>query len=297
MADAEKTGVISPMAAPISTRVLATLATVSFALACGAWLGSRSTAEVAGRPPATNVDDFAAEASPRLADPLERNVTKRNAPPRGPVQPARAAAIDATHVIEVRSTVGGRIVTIGSVAVKVGGHGAVKESTRSLHPGDMVAKGQVLATVWSPQLGELKSRFLAAASRLMFDEASLARLNEESADEADLAEAKQHCSSDRASLLRAEQALREIDFSDELIEALRTAAAEIHQERPDYSRAETWAEFELRAPRDGTLVQVAPGPGGNVEAGAVLFQLAHVRELAATPAENEFLAAEDPSAP
>lgn len=216
------------------------------------------------------------------------------------VEPSRAAPparelAKAAHVVDVRAAVGGRIVTMGTVAVKLGGHGGISKSSRSLRPGDNVTKGQLLAVVWSPDIGEMKSRFLAAASRSMFDEASLKRLEAQHASAVALAEARRHCLSDRASLARAERSLRRIDDSDELIATLRAAAAEVHREQPDYSRAETWAEFELRAPRAGVLVQVAPGPGGDVEAGAVLFQV--VDGKPAPAADDDYLAAEDRAQP
>ena len=197
-------------------------------------------------------------------------------------------AIDPAHVVDVRASVEGRIVSAGSVASKIQSAPGV-EIHRSLHPGDKIKKGQVLATLWSPQVGERKSRFLASASRLMFDEASLDRLRQDKASASAIAEAERHCRIDKTSLARAEQALRETDFSEDDIAAVRRAAAQLHQGQPDYSGAESWAEVELRAPQDGVLLQASVAPGGAISEGAVLFRIALDKSAVDATAESESL--------
>jgi cobalt-zinc-cadmium efflux system membrane fusion protein len=207
------------------------------------------------------------------------------------------AAIDPAHVVDVRASVEGRIVSAGSVLSKIQSAPGV-EIHRSLHPGDKIKKGQVLATLWSPRVGERKSRFLAAASRLMFDEASIDRLRLEKASASTIAEAERHCRMGKTSLARAEQALRETDFTEDDIAAVRRAAAQLHLGQPDYSRAETWAEVELRAPHDGVLLQASAAPGGAISEGAVLFRIALDKSAvdatgASDTLDDEWLAAED----
>ncbi len=211
--------------------------------------------------------------------------------------PTATLTADPSHVVDVCASVEGRIVSAGSVASKIQSAPGV-EIHRSLHPGDKIRKGQVLATLWSPQVGERKSRFLAAASRLMFDETSLDRLRHDKASASTIAEAERHCRMDKTSLARAEQALRETDFTEDDIAAVRRAAAELHQGQPDYSRAETWAEVELRAPHDGVLLQASAAPGGAISEGVVLFRIALDKSAvdatgASESLDDEWLAAED----
>ena len=178
----------------------------------------------------------------------------------------------------------GSVVAAGSVHVQV--HESL-EFGRALRPGDRVAKGQVLATIWSVHVGETKSHFLAAVSRRLFDEASLARLRAAQAPKAAIAEVERHLRRDMASLTHAEQALRELGFVDDQIKEIRDAASLVHQGQPDYRDAERWAELELRAPHDGVVVRAEALIGNNVRPGVVLFQIAEQRPVALTGATDE----------
>ena len=143
-----------------------------------------------------------------------------------------------------------------------------------LKPGDHVRQGQVLAVIRSTELGEKKSRLLAAASRLMSDEEALVRQTVAGADANTLAEMRQHCQLDRARLLRAEHTLEELALSREEIAQLYELAVRLHADRSEQCREQIWAEFAVHAPRDGVLVQANATAGSNVHPGSVLFTIA-----------------------
>jgi len=144
------------------------------------------------------------------------------------------------------------------------------QPARTLRPGDRVTRGQVLARMWSPELGEKKSRFLAAFSRLMCDQEALAALQSRDMPAKDLAEAERHCQFDQVTLDRAESALRDLQFLDADLDLLRASALRLHEGNMDYQRAAHWAEWELRSPGDGVVVESRLAAGIAVECGSVL---------------------------
>jgi len=227
-------------------------------------LPSPEAGPVQPRVPIPAMDESFSEASSPVVDELRQI--------RGRV------VVDPARTREIRAPFAGRIVSAGSTGTAaIAGSGG--EVSRTLHPGDRVKKGQRLATLWCQAVGESKSHYVAAASRLMFDEASLERLGQQHASAATLAETRRHCLADRTSLKQAEQALQTLGLGNHEIETIRAAATRLYHGEPDYSRAEDWAEFELQAPEDGVLLTVNLKPGNTVPEGTVLFQWADTSEL------------------
>lgn len=145
---------------------------------------------------------------------------------------------------------------------------------RRLQPGDHVKKGQVLATLWSAELAETKSRFIAAVTSLLIKKDQLLALRRQSADASSIAQAEQRLTLDDASLERAELGLRALCMADAEIDALRQAAEQLHNASANHCRASNWAQWEVHCPRDGVVVRVAAGDGQTVRSGAVLFEIA-----------------------
>ncbi|HEX3728118.1 MAG TPA: efflux RND transporter periplasmic adaptor subunit [Pirellulales bacterium] len=182
-------------------------------------------------------------------------------------------AIDPARVVELRSPVEGRLVATGGKAV---GNAPL---ARTLRSGDMVEKGQLLAVIWSPTMGDLKTQFVAAASRVLFDESSLTRLRQESASRETVAAAERHCRTDRQRLNEVRQALEKLDVTSEMLLAIQDTAGEVHAGRPNYADAEDWANLELHAPHEGMLIGIAGGPGAVIDRGMLLAQVADTSEL------------------
>lgn len=143
-----------------------------------------------------------------------------------------------------------------------------------VQPGDHVKKGQVLATLWSPELAETKSRFIAAVTSQLFEKDQLLALRRQNADASRIAEAEQRLAMECASLERAELGLRALRLADGEIDALRHAAEQLHDASANHCRASNWAQWEVHCPRDGIVVRVAAGDGQTVRSGAVLFEIA-----------------------
>lgn len=145
---------------------------------------------------------------------------------------------------------------------------------RHLQPGDHVKKGQVLATLWSAELAETKSRFIAAVTSMLFEQDQLSQLRQQNAGQSIIAQAEQRLAMDIASLERAELGLRALQMVDDEIEVLRHAAQQLHDASANHCRASNWAQWDVHCPRDGVVVRVAADDGQTVRSGAVLFEIA-----------------------
>lgn len=182
-------------------------------------------------------------------------------------------------ILEIRLPLEGRIVAAGTIGAEDSVTAGRSASLRPLRVGDLVSEGQTLAVIWSPELGELNSRLAAAASRLSWDERAIINLVHGPLPEGELMLALRRWWVDRASLNRAEQALAEVP------QALCETAARscvVLRSRDHLTQAPD--QFELRAPRDGLLVEVA-SPAGCVAAQTVLFRLAELSADATADAE------------
>ena len=85
-------------------------------------------------------------------------------------------SLDQNHLVRVRSRFPGEVVNVGPFLAPAG-EGPAGEA-RQLRVGDRVVKDQLLAVVWSKDIGEKKSDLVDAVSQLDRDELQLKRLQE-----------------------------------------------------------------------------------------------------------------------
>src|SRR5205807_7098419 len=92
----------------------------------------------------------------------------QKAPPPAPLRLRGALLLDTDYLARVRSRFGGEVVDIGDA----GGASLLDRSADSgpIVLGARVRADQLLAVVWSKDLGEKKSELADALSRLRFDE-------------------------------------------------------------------------------------------------------------------------------
>lgn len=173
-------------------------------------------------------------------------------------------------ILEIRLPLEGRIVAAGMIGAEDSVTAGSSSSLRPLRVGDLVSEGQTLAVIWSPELGELNSRLAAAASRLSSDERAIINLVHGPLPEGELMLALRRWWVDRASLSRAEQALAEVPPT--LCETATMSSVVLLSRNPLTQAPD---QFELRAPRDGLLVEVA-SPAGCLAAETVLFRIAEI---------------------
>ena len=117
-----------------------------------------------------------------------------------------------------------------------------------------VRKDQLLAIIWSRDLGEKKSELVDGLSQLRVDEDSLARINKVAGEGAVpdrvIRDAERKVEADRIAVARAERTLQSWRVSKEEIDAVRAEAGRLaHDAKQDRNGLpRQWARVEVRAP-------------------------------------------------
>jgi cobalt-zinc-cadmium efflux system membrane fusion protein len=188
-------------------------------------------------------------------------------------------AFDPDRLRGVRSRFGGEVVEIGM------------SGERPLRYGDRVKKGQVLAVVWSKDLGEKKCELIDALVKLHLAERNLQALKvlveKGAAADAQYRKAKNQVSADLNAVARARRTLQvwrvepqEIrDGEDEAKRIIGSQnRAELAKRRDE--NASKLARVEVQAPFDGVIVEKNATKGDIVDTTTDLFKIADLTRLA-----------------
>jgi cobalt-zinc-cadmium efflux system membrane fusion protein len=199
---------------------------------------------------------------------------------------AGCLAIPSNRLVRIHPRFAGEVVALGSVGGGEANTPAGESPTagRPLRLGDRVQKDQLLAVVWSKDLGEKKSELVDTLSRLKLDREVLARLQELFAKgataERNVREAERNVESDLIAVARVERTLLSWRLSETEIAAIRTEAEQLPRSkgvpRADYER---WARVEVRAPQGGVILEMNTALGDLVDTTADLFKIADLRKL------------------
>ncbi len=191
----------------------------------------------------------------------------------------------------LRTRFAGEIVEVTQVEDKTPhGISPVNGHTRPVRFGDSVRKGQLLAVVWSRELGEKKSELAATLSRLAFDRDTLNRLTQarDSIPISTLREAERRVREEEIGVERIEKTLRAWQLSSKEVEGLAkelesssgkspTPSEEAQQLSTD--NVDHWARVEIRSPIDGTIVEKNITTGSLVDLNDILFRVADLSHL------------------
>jgi membrane fusion protein, heavy metal efflux system len=119
--------------------------------------------------------------------------------------------------------------------------------------------GQLLAVVWSKDLGDKKAALIDALIDLRRDRQKLESLKKiwggGAVPRASVEEAKRTVQKDLNLVNAAERILRMWKLSDGEIEELKQEAATIEEKKRDPKKETRWARVEVRAPHDGVIVE------------------------------------------
>src|SRR5262249_7987205 len=142
--------------------------------------------------------------------------------------------------------------------------------------GYAVKKGQLLAVIWSKELGQKKGALLDALVRLTRSEPALARAVSEAKRESAL----NKLNVDRDEGARAERELRFCRLSEEEIAAIKAEALRIVKEgKRDTGLEGRLARYEVRAPLGGMVIARNAKVGQFVEPAAELFRITDLDRL------------------
>jgi cobalt-zinc-cadmium efflux system membrane fusion protein len=163
---------------------------------------------------------------------------------------------------------------------------APKDKDRLYTVGDRVKKGDLLAIVWSKDLGDKKAALIDSMIDLRRDSARLKDLEklyyEGSVSAATFYEAERTVKKDISARNAAERTLRMWKLDDAEISELKKEASTIDEDKRDPKVEKDWARVEVRAPNDGIIVEKNTHLGDWVDPSnfaTPMFRLADVTKL------------------
>ncbi|MGZ3302250.1 MAG: efflux RND transporter periplasmic adaptor subunit [Isosphaeraceae bacterium] len=279
-----------------------------FSLAGSNWLRQHGFAKGAGpesnegQSPGAKADSARPQDSPRVSlaedvpnavrvpEEVVRSFGIRTAPAREPNQLrtfnlAGSLALDTNRLAHLHTRFVGEVVELGMISDSSEGTEGGRPKMRPIRFGDHVEKGQILAVLWSSELGEKKSEYVDALSRLRLEQETLTRLEalykDEAIAERNLREARHNVEADEIAVARVERTLHAWRLTDEEIAAIRSEAELIRKRTaPQGSPVEkSWARVELHASLAGTVLEKNCAVGDIVDTATDLFKIADLSQL------------------
>ncbi|MBS0263514.1 MAG: efflux RND transporter periplasmic adaptor subunit [Planctomycetes bacterium] len=203
-----------------------------------------------------------------------RTVDVKPAPPPEPLRLPGSLQFDPDRLIKVHSRFTGELIRIGDARAE--------GSQRRLRYGDRVEKDDLLAVVWSKEIGEKKSELVDAFSKLEADRRTLKALESAAKGavaELRIVEAKRNVDADWIALSKAERTLRSWRLTESEIQAVYQEAEDVRKGETNPSNDKSWAELEIRAPISGLIVQKDFNEGAMIDPDDDLFKIADVTQL------------------
>jgi membrane fusion protein, heavy metal efflux system len=208
------------------------------------------------------------------------------------VSPARAPdplrlpgqlGLDPNNLVPVHARFPGEVVEVGTFEETVTDENG-KETIvkRRLRYGDPVKRDQILAMIWSTDIGQKKSEMVDAISKHQLDRKLLQKLESVGTDfvpRIQIETARRNVEADRIAITAAERTLRSWRLTEEEITEVRHEALQIVTQAPDTAAARTWAELEIRSPIDGNLVEKNVNPGTIVDTNDDLMKVADLSRI------------------
>jgi cobalt-zinc-cadmium efflux system membrane fusion protein len=206
----------------------------------------------------------------------------REAPKTEPLVLAGSLFLDSSHLAVVHTRFTGEVVRVGDVA-EVNPQES-NSKTRQVRAGDFVKKNDIIAVVWSKEIGEKKSDLMEALSRRNASKATLQRLEDlekGSVSGQVVRDARRQYESDLIAVDRAERTLRSWkETEEEIAEVYAEAERIVRGENQKDSRVrETWANVEIRSPLDGVVLERNISIGEIVDTGFDMFKIADISRM------------------
>lgn len=233
-------------------------------------LPERPTMEFLDRPGAVRLPaDVVEQLGVELAQAAE-------APATVPLKLDGILFLDTNRFVGVRSRFPGDVIELTQRTCETG-----DARPRPIRYGDQVEKGELLAVVWSRELGEKKSELLEALTQLRFDRETLGRLRgaRDAVSGKALRDAERSVEADLIAVERIEKTLKSWRLSDDEIRAIRAEAERISPGQGVDDVDQGWARVEIRAPMDGTIIEKNVAVGSLVDTTQDLFKIADLSRL------------------
>ncbi len=210
--------------------------------------------------------------------------------------------LDPSRLVHVQSRFTGEVISVGylsaagaNASARAATHPGPEAGTREIQVGDRVIRGQLLAVIWSREVGEKKSDLVDALCNLWLHESLLKKLK--SAGEGTVAqraidEMQRLYESDLISVSRWRRTLRSWHIDEHELVEIEEEAMRLHlkaqqsdgaskadEEPANLKRDQRWAEMDIHAPRDGVLLEKNFTVGDIVDPTLDLFKIADLSRL------------------
>jgi cobalt-zinc-cadmium efflux system membrane fusion protein len=192
---------------------------------------------------------------------------------------------DTDKLLPVRSRFPGEVMEIGQHAFP----GKNQTEFRDVCNGDRVNKGDLLAVVWSKDLGLTKSNLIDSLSKLRLDQDILEKYRDlykqGAIPERSIRDAERNVQSDQIAVRAAEMTLRSWRLTDKEIEGIcdeekrlakDKAAGKTEEDKEPWKK---WARVEVRAPFDGTILEKNLAFGAIIDTTTNLFIIGDLSHL------------------
>jgi membrane fusion protein, heavy metal efflux system len=254
------------------------------------------------QPPARLSEEYAdtLELAPETVAAMRVQVTAvKPAPATAPLKLFGWLFLEGSRYVHVQTRFTGQVVEVGQIREEATGR------MRPLRPGDKVEKGEVLAKLWSKEVGEKKSDLVDAISKQYLHGNVLKRLKtlaEGAIPLARLQEAERDFTADKIEIERLKRTLRSWQIKEDELESIEAEAERIIQEslakdqqpngrtpataNPEQGRPSTqlaldrtWAELDIVAPMDGVILEKNFTVGDIVDTSHDMFKIADLSRL------------------
>ena len=184
-------------------------------------------------------------------------------------------ALDNDHLSRVHARFAGEVVEIGH---------STDGSDPTLRVGDQVKQGDLLAVVWSTDLGQKKSELVDAVGKLHAEEALRDRLK--TLFEGGAGSGRSYRDADKevqarlVEIASVERTLRTWRLTDEDIAAIRAEVEHVADPKYQSDDRNGWARVEIRAPMSGVILEKNIVVGDIVDTSTDLFKIGQLSQLA-----------------
>ncbi|MGA2258905.1 MAG: efflux RND transporter periplasmic adaptor subunit, partial [Thermoguttaceae bacterium] len=256
--------------------ILAILIAFTWAFAAGKLPGTTPVAEkadlpakealavelVADKPNSLLVPEKVRKSLGMLKDSADQIAVAEAPTRKRPLVMPGSTALDPARLIRIRVRfTPAEVVEIGKIDDPHASPGNVPPLRRDLQAGDPVKKGDLLAVLFSVDLGNKKNDLFDALSQLRLDEEVLKRAEDYKAavPEVFLLNAKRNVQADINAVSRAENTLKTWAIPEEEIQAVRDEVKNYTSDKDrrakEKDRLKQWARVELKAPDDGFILE------------------------------------------
>jgi cobalt-zinc-cadmium efflux system membrane fusion protein len=203
-----------------------------------------------------------------------------------PLELFGSLAVDPQKQGRVRSRFAGEVIEVTKRRDDDASRLAGKSVFRSLRLGDKVNEGDLLAVVWSKDLGEKKSELVDAQSLLLTDLDLLKAYKDAypggGIPDFLIKQQERAVETDTIARDRAERTLRTWKLKQTEIDALKALAKPKagRKELRDLEEREDWARVEIRAPYDAVIVERNVVKGDIIDSTLDMFKIANMKKLA-----------------